>query len=86
MMAWLPVVVLAVVQITVRLIRVAAMIWQERTRADARCAEMRTASANGVILLEWQKDGTGLAIVPRDLVSRSGDAAAGRGPEEAPVA
>jgi hypothetical protein len=85
MMVWLPVVVLAVVQITVRLISVAAMIWQERARADSHCAQMRTASASGVVLLERRRDGVGLAIVPQGPVSR-GAAAAGSGPEEAPVA
>jgi hypothetical protein len=86
MMAWLPVVVLAVAQIIVRLIGVAAMIWQERARADSHCAQMRAASASGVLLFAWRRDSAGLAIVPRDLASHGGDAEAGPGSEEAPVA
>lgn len=86
MMAWLPVVVLAVVQITVRLISVAAIIWQERARANSCCAQMRAASAIGVALFAWRRDSEGLAIVPRDGVSHGGDAEAGPGSEEAPAA
>jgi hypothetical protein len=86
MMAWIPVAVLAVAQITVRLIGAAAMIWQERARANSHCAQMRTASATGVVLLERRPDGASLAIVPQDLASRGGDAAAGSDSEEAPAA
>lgn len=85
MTMWLPVVVLTVTQISVRLIGVAAMIWQERARADSRCAQMRTAAANGVALLERQRDGTGLAIVPQGIVSFGEEVAAAAGSEEASV-
>lgn len=84
MTAWLPVVVLAVAQITVRLIGIAAVIWQERARAKSHCAQMQAASASGVVLLERRRDGTGLAIVPVDMAGRAGDARPGSG--EAPVA
>lgn len=85
-MAWIPVAVLVVAQITMRLIAAAAMIWQERARANSHCAQMRTASATGVVLLERRRDGVGLAIVPQDLASRGGGTAAGPDAEEAPVA
>lgn len=85
MMAWIPVAVLAVAQITVRLIGATATIWQERARANSLCAQMRTASATGVVLLEGEPDGASLAIVPKELASCGGGAAAGPGSEEAPV-
>ena len=84
-MMWMPVVVLAVAQIAVRLIGVVAMIWQERARADSHCAQMRAASASGVVLFAW-RDGSGLAIVPRDPASRGWDVPAIPDSEEAPVA
>jgi hypothetical protein len=88
MMAWLPVVVLAVVQITVRVIGVAGMIWRERVRAQANCAQMRTASATGVVFCERRENGVALLIVPHDPLSGSGDTElgeAGSDPEEAPL-
>jgi hypothetical protein len=85
MTALLPVAVLAATQITVRLIGVAAMIWQERIRAQSHCAQMRTASAHGVVLLERRRDGAGLAIFPQDRVNLGGDATTGPDWEEAPV-
>lgn len=85
-MAWLPLVVLALGQITVRLVVIAGRIWQERVHAESHCAQMRSASASGVVLVEWRRDGAGLAIVPRDLASCGGDAAAGPASEETPVA
>lgn len=89
MMTWLPVVILAVAQITIRLTGVAAMIWQERARAKSHCAQMRTASASGAVLLERRHDGAGLVIVPQGLmiVARAcRPGTAGAGWEEAPVA
>lgn len=84
-MTWLPVVVLAVAQMTVRLISVAAMILQERARAESNCAQMRTAGAHGVVLLERRRDGVGLAIVPQGTRNSGGDVTAGPGVEEEPV-
>jgi hypothetical protein len=86
MMAWLPVVALAVVQVTVRLLGVAAMIWQERVRANSHCAQMRAASESGVVLLARRRDSSALVIVPLDLTSRGGDVEADPDSEEAPVA
>jgi hypothetical protein len=87
MMAWLPVVVLAVAQIAVRLIGVAAMIWQQQVCANSHCAQMRTASATGVVLIEQRRDGSGLAIVPLNPASRGGDGPGARPRSEgAPVA
>lgn len=86
-MAWLPVVVLAVAQIAVRVIGVAAMIWQEQVRANSHCAQMRTAAAAGVVLIERRRDGSGLAIAPLNPASRGGDGPGARpGSEGAPAA
>jgi hypothetical protein len=89
MIVWLPIAVLVVAQVILRLIDVAAAMWQERARANSHCAQMRTASAGGVALFERRRDGASLVIVPQGLATRDGDAAAGAtgpGPEEAPVA
>jgi hypothetical protein len=85
MMAWLPVGVLAVVQITVRLVSVAAIIWQERARANSHCVQMRAASTSGVTLFAWRRDSEGLAILPRGQVSHGENAEAGPRSEEAPA-
>jgi hypothetical protein len=76
MTAWLPLVVWAVAQIIVRLIGVAAMIWQERERAKAHCAQMQVVSATGVLFFE-RRDGAALAIVPQGMTNCGpGEAAA----------
>jgi hypothetical protein len=86
MMAWLPIVILAVVQIAVRLIGVAGMIWRERARAQANCEHMRTAAASGVLLIEHRENGRALLIAPHGSLDRGKDTesgAAGSAPEEA---
>jgi hypothetical protein len=84
MIALLPVVILAVAQITMRLIGVAATIWQERARANSHCVQMRTAAAEHVVLLERRQDGTSLEIVPQGKVGGE-NAPKGGGSEEAPI-
>jgi hypothetical protein len=79
MMAWLPMVGLAVTQITVRLIGIAGMIWQERARAKSHCAQMLTASVARVALYERKGEGAGLSIIPQDLASRARDVPSGTG-------
>jgi hypothetical protein len=87
MVTWLPVVVLAAAQVTLRLISIAAMVWRERARANSHCAQMRTASASGVVLLEWRQEGDSLAIVPQARKSHDNDAgSADLGPGGTPVA
>jgi hypothetical protein len=81
--AWLPVVVVAATQIVVLLIGVAAAVWQERERANANCAQMRTAAGHGVALFERRQDGSGLVIVPQGQMSRE-ETAPGMDPESAP--
>lgn len=76
---------LAVVQIAVRTIGIAGMIWQEWVHARSNCAQMRTASASGVVLYESRKNGTTLLIVPQRAVSQGrGTVTARSGLEEAP--
>jgi hypothetical protein len=83
--AWLPLVIVAATQIIVRLIGVAAAIWQERARANANCAQMRAAAGGGVALFERRQDGSGLVIVPQGQMSREKEETAPRaGPERAP--
>lgn len=85
MIEWLPVAFLAVAQIVVRVIGVAGMIWQERAHARSNCAQMRTASASGVVLCEIQENGAMLLIAPQHEATRGRSAvAAGPGSEEAP--
>jgi hypothetical protein len=87
-MAWLPVVVLAVVQITVRVIGVVGLLRQERARAEANCSQMQVASASKVVLWEQRGKATLLLIVPQDLLGRGGNGAkgtAGSPPKEAAV-
>ena len=85
MMTWLPVVILAVAQVIARLVRVAAVVWQERARANSHCAQMRAASASGAVLIERRRDGASLMVIPQGLVPRSGEATAGHRSEEVPV-
>lgn len=85
MMPWLPVVVVAVVQLVVRLARIAGLIWHERVSAKLRCDQMRTAAASGVVLCEWRPSGAGLVIIPHRLAAGGDVAPRGACPgEEAP--
>lgn len=84
MTEWLPVVILTAVQIILRLVNVAGMIWREHVHARANCVQMRTASSSHVVLCELQPDGAMLLVVPQREASR-GEAevtATGRSPEE----
>jgi hypothetical protein len=81
MTAWLPIAILAVVQIAVRVIGVAGMIWRERVRAQANCEQMRTAAVSGVLLIEHRENGTALLIAPHKTLDRG--KVTGSAPEEA---
>jgi hypothetical protein len=75
--AWLPVAVLAAGQAVLRLISLAAVVWQEQVHARSNCAQMSTAAASDVILCERRRDGTTLLIIPRPPLSQDRDSAAG---------
>jgi len=75
--AWLPVAVLAAGQAVLRLISLAAAVWQERVHARSNCAQMSTAAANDVLLYERRHDGTTLLIIPRPPLSQAPDSATG---------
>jgi hypothetical protein len=62
--AWLLVTVVAVTQIALRLIDVAGVVWQERSRAACHRAQMEAAAASGTMLCERLGDGTALLVVP----------------------
>jgi hypothetical protein len=72
MMPWLPVVVVAVVQIAVRSIRVVGLVWHERVSAKSRCDLMTTAAASGVALYERRPDGAALVIIPHHVATHEG--------------
>jgi hypothetical protein len=76
MMAWLPVAGLVIVQIAVRLIGVAGIVWRERARAKSHCAQMRAASAARVVLYAQEREGARLLIIPRDLAGGAADGTA----------
>lgn len=65
MSTWLSITVIAGAQVLSQSISVIGAIWQERTRAAARCRQMQTAAAGGTILHESGEDGTDLLIVPQ---------------------
>lgn len=75
--AWLPVAVLTAGQIVLRLISLAAAVWQERVHARSNCAQMSTAAASDVMLCERRQDGTTLLITPRYPLHQDRDSAAG---------
>jgi hypothetical protein len=75
--AWLPVAVLAAGQAVLRLISLAAEVWQERVHARSVCAQMSTAAASDVMLYERRQDGTTLLIIPRPPLSLARDSATG---------
>ena len=77
MIAWLPVAVLAAGQAVLRLISLAAAVWQERAHAKSNCAQMSTAAASDVILCERRQDGATLVIIPRSPLRRGQDSTAG---------
>jgi hypothetical protein len=63
--AWLPIAVVILTQITLRLISVACLIWQERAHAKSNCAQMETAAATAAMIYEGRQNGTILVIIPR---------------------
>ena len=77
MIGWLPVAVLAAGQVILRLISLAASIWQEQVHARSNCAQMYTAAVSDVILCERRQDGATLLIIPRHPLSRDRGSAAG---------
>ena len=77
MIGWLPAAVLAAGQVILRLISLAASVWQERVHARSNCAQMHAAAVNGVILCERRQDGATLLIIPRYPQSQDRDSAAG---------
>jgi hypothetical protein len=77
LIAWLPVAVLAAGQAVLRLISLAAAVWQEWVHARSNCAQMSTAAASDVLLYERRQDGTTLLIIPRSPLSQARDSAAG---------
>jgi hypothetical protein len=62
--AWLLVIVVAVGVVLWRLIGVAGVIWQQRARVTAHCAEMDAAASSRAILYERLPDGTTLLVMP----------------------
>lgn len=77
MIAWLPVAVLAAGRIILRLISLAASVWQERVHARSNCVQMYTAAVSNVMLYERRQDGAILLIIPRYPLSQGRDSAAG---------
>lgn len=77
MIGWLPVAVLAAGQVILRLINLAASVWQERVHARSNCAQMYTAAVSDVILYERRQDGATLLIIPRYPLNQGRDSAAG---------
>lgn len=89
MTALMTAVILAAAQIALRFVGIAATIWQEQARAKSHCAQMRTASACSIALVERRRDGAVLIMVPQGLAGSDGEAlarTAGPDPEEGPVA
>jgi hypothetical protein len=56
--------VVAVAVVVWRLIGVAGVIWQQRARVTAHCAEMDAAASSCAILCERLPDGTTLLVMP----------------------
>jgi hypothetical protein len=63
--AWLPIIVVAVVQLLSQLICAAGAIWQEQAHAVSRSIQMQTAASSGTLLYERLEDGSVLLIVPK---------------------
>lgn len=82
MTEWLPVAVLAAVQIVLRMINIAGMIWREHVHARSNCLQMRTASSSRIVLCELRSDGAMLLVVPQLGAGRGGGTAARPGPVE----
>ncbi len=62
--AALLIIVVVTTLIAWRLISVARMIWQQRARVAAHCAEMDAAASSGATLYERLPDGTTLLVMP----------------------
>jgi hypothetical protein len=62
--AWLPITVIAGVQVISQGICVAGAIWQERERARSACLQMAAAASSGTLLCERHRDGSSRLIVP----------------------
>lgn len=62
--AWFLIIVVAMAVVLWRLISVAGVIWQQRARVAAHCAEMDAAASSCAILCERLPDGTTLLVMP----------------------
>ena len=64
MSTWVPIAVVAAVQIGLRLIFVAGPIWRERAHARANCLQIEAAAAGGVLVQESRGNKITLLIIP----------------------
>ncbi len=64
MSTWVPIAVVAAVQIGLRLISVVGPIWRERAHARANCLQIDAAAAGGVLVQESRGNEITLLIIP----------------------
>jgi hypothetical protein len=85
---WLPIIAIAVVQIVLRLINVAGVIWRERARATSHCNQMETAASSGTMLCEIRGKGNALLVIPAPVgraEPSAGEVASCALPERSPL-